>query len=263
MSKFIERLNEALHPAPQPMGFGRRSSESKKKRGILLVAALDKPYTEGLADIVGGADGVLLPVDSIPGSGEQTVKAIDGIPCGESLTSGDVSKLEAISKNGCDFVIFRADKMGLGLIQYEKMGKILEVDARIEDGILRTVSTLPVDAIFVRHEESEPSYFTFQDLMVFRHFTDFVSKPVMITVDAPLTEKEILALWEAGVDAMVVATGPGAAGETLKKLRQEIDKVTFPAQRRVSKREAVVPSITPEAPREEKEEEEDGDEEDE
>jgi hypothetical protein len=256
MSKFIERLNEALHPAPLPMGFNRKPAESRRKARILLIAAPDKTYSDGVADMVNGADAVLLPVDSIPGAGDATVKAIPNVPCGESLTSGDAPKLEAISKNGCDFIIFRADKMGLDILQYEKMGKILGVDAQIEDGILRTVNTLPVDAIFIRHEGSEPSYFTWHDLMVFRRFTDFVSKPIMVAVTAPLTEKEILALWEAGVDAMVVATGPGAAGETLKKLRQEIDKVTFPAQRRVSKREAIVPHIIPEAPKEEKEDEE-------
>ena len=261
MSKLIERLNEALRPAPVPMGFGRKAAEAKKKARVLLIAALDKPYTEGVAEMISGADGVLLPVDTAPGDVEATAKAIPDVPCGEWLATSDAKKLEALSKNGCDFAIFCADRMGLSIIRYEKLGKILEVDARIEDGILRSVNTLPVDAVFIRHEGSEPSYFTWHDLMIFRHISDFVSKPVMVTATVPLSEKEILPLWEAGVDALVVATGPGEASQMLKKLRREIDKVTFPAQRRVSKREAIVPPIRTEAPVVEKEEEEDGDEE--
>ncbi len=259
MSKFIDRLKEALRPTPQPMGFYRRTAETNKKAKVLLVAALDKPYTEGVADMISGADAVLLPVDSIPGAGDGTAKALGDIPCGEWLSGGDPAKLEALSKNGCDFVVFRADKMGLGISQIEKLGKILEIDTGIEDAILRTVNTLPVDAIFVRHEGEEPPFFTFHDVMVFRHFTDFVAKPIIVTVTNPLTDKDILALWEAGVDAMVVASGPGEAGQTIKKLRQELDRATFPAQRRVSKHEAVLPPFGAAPAKEEKEEEEEGD----
>jgi hypothetical protein len=261
MSKFIDRLKEALHPAPQPMGFGRRA-EAKKRARLVLVAALDRSYTEGLGDVLSAADGVLLPVDSPPGNVEVLSKAANGTPCGEWLSANDAPKLEALAKDGCDFLIFRPEKMGLNLLQYEKVGKIMEVDAQIEDALLRAAGTLPVDAVFVRHEESEPSYFTWRDLMVYRHFADFVGKPVMVTVTMPLTEKELLALWEAGVDALVVAAGPGTAGELLKRLRQEIDKVVFPAERRMSKREAVIPPSRAEAPTPQKEEEEeDGDEE--
>ncbi len=258
MSKFIERLNEALRPSPAPMGFGRRA-ESKKKARILLVAALDAAYTQGLTEMVSGADAVLLPAGSVPGDGEAEVKAPSGIPCGEWLTANEGSRIDSLAKNGCDFIVFRADKIGLSVLQYEKMGKVLEVDPQMEDGLLRTVGTLPVDAIFIHHEGEGPSYFTWHDLMVFRHFADSVSKPIIVTVAAPLSEKELLVLWEAGVDAMVVPAGSGAAGDLLKNLRQKIDGVVFPAERRPSKREATVPALTPEAPKEE--EEEDGDEE--
>jgi hypothetical protein len=263
MSKFIDRLNDVLHPAPQPMGFGRRV-ESKRKARVLLVAALDKSYADGVEGMVAGADGVILPVDSIPGEGEKTLKAVANAPSGEWLSNGAAGKLETIVKDNCDFVIFRPEKMGLGIVQYEKLGKVLEASTSIEDAILRTVASLPVDAVFVRHEGGEPSVFTFQDLMVVRHFAEFVGKPVMVAVTGPLTEKEILALWEAGVDAFVVATGPGDAAKLLKALRAELDKVTFPAQRRVAKKDAAtVPHIAPaqeEPAKEEEEEEEEGDE---
>lgn len=259
MSKFIDRLKEALHPAPQPMGFGRRT-ESKKKARIVLVAALDKAYTDGLVDVLTAADGVLLPVDSPPREIGALSKEANCVPCGERLSSGDGQKLESLTKNGCDFLIFRPEKMSLNLLQYEKIGKIMEMDTGIEDALLRSAGTLPVDAVFVRNDGSEPSYFTWHDLMVYRRFADFTGKPVIVTVAAPLTEKELLTLWEAGVDALVVAAGPGAAGELLKNLRQEIDKVVFPAERRANKREAVIPPLRAEAPAPEKEEE-DGDEE--
>ena len=260
MSKFIERLNEALRPPPLPMGFGRRAAEGKKKARILIVAALDKPYADAISEMVKGADAVILPVDTPAKDIEATVKAVSNLPVGEWLTANEPKKLETLIKDGCDFTIFRADRMGLSIIQYEKLGKIIEVDAHMEDSVLRTINSLPADAVFIRHEGTGPAYFTWHDLMVFRHIADFASKPIIVTVTAPVPEKEILPLWEAGVDALVIGTGPGEAGQMLQTLRQEIDKVTFPAQRRAGKREAVLPHVTPEAPVEEKEEE-DGDEE--
>jgi hypothetical protein len=258
MSKFIDRLKEALHPAPQPMGFGRRA-ETKKKARLVLVASLDKEYKEGLNDVFTAADAVLLPIDSPAKDIEALSKAANSKPAGEWFSGSDDKKLEALSKNGCDFLVFRPDKAGLNLLRYEKIGKILEVDMQMEDALLRAVATLPVDAVFVRHDASGQS-FTFQDLMVYRHFADFTSKPVMVTVTSPLTDKELLVLWEAGVDSIAVAAGPGAAGELLMKLRQEIDKVVFPAERRAAKHEGVVPPVREEAPAPQKEEE-DGDEE--
>jgi len=263
MSKFIERLNEAMRPPPIPMGFGRRAAEGKKKSRILLVAALDKPYADGIAEMVSGADAIILPVDTPAKDIEAAAKEIPDLPVGEWLTANDPKKLDALSKDGCDFTIFRADRMGLSVIQYEKLGKIIEVDAHTEGNILRTVNSLPADAVFIRHEGSEPSYFTWHDLMVFRHIADFTSKPIMVTATAPVSDREILPLWEAGVDALVVATGQGEAGKMLKTLRQEIDKVNFPAQRRTGKREAVLPRISPEAPAKPEEEEEQEEEDDE
>lgn len=257
MSKFIDRLKEALHPTPQPMGFGRRT-EIKKKARLVLVAALDKAYKEGLNDVFSAADAMLLPVDSPLKDIEALSKDAGGNPAGEWFSGSDNKKLDALAKDGCDFLIFRPEKAGLSLLQYEKIGKIMEVDMQMEDALLRAVATLPVDAVFVRHDASGQS-FTLQDLLVFRHFADFTSKPVMVTVTSPLTHKELLVLWEAGVDAIVVAAGPGAAGELLMKLRQEIDKVVFPFERRASKHEGVVPPVRAETPAPQKEEEEDDD----
>jgi hypothetical protein len=259
MSKFVDRLKEALNPVPQPMGFGRRA-ESRKKARLVLVAALDSSPAEGLEDILGAADAVLLPLDSDPVVLVRLSKAANGVPCGRWLSEKAAPALAALAQNGGDFVVFRAENTGLGLLQYEKLGKILEVDARIEDALLRTVGSLPVDGIFIRYEGNSLSYLTWRDLMVYRHFAEFTGKPVMIVVTAPLTEKELLVLWESGVDALVVSAGPGAAGDLLKKLREAIGKIVFPAERRPSKREAVVPAYRPDAPAPVKEEE-DGDEE--
>lgn len=258
MSKFIDRLKESVHPAPQPMGFARRV-ETKKKARLVLVTSLDKAYKEGLSDVFTAADAILLPDDTPTKDIEALSKASNGKPAGEWFSGSDDKKLEALAKDGCDFLIFRPENAGLNLLRYEKIGKILEVDTEIDDALLRSVATMPVDAVYVCYEADEKASFTFRDLMVYRHFADFTSKPVIVPVNTLLSDKELLVLWEAGVDALIVAAGPGAASELFRKIRQEIDKVVFPLERRAAKHEGVVPPVREETPAPAKEEEEDDD----
>ena len=62
-----------------------------------------------------------------------------------------------------------------------------------------------------------------------------------------VTPSELQALWQAGVDGVVVEVGVGQPAERLKELRQVIDKLVFPSPRKRKKAEVLLPYIGQEA----------------
>jgi hypothetical protein len=162
-------------------------------------------------------------------------------------------------KVGCDFVVFPATNTPLAVLQNDEVGKILEVEASLNEGLLRAANELPIDAVLIVGEEREDYFLTWQHLMLFQRFADLLTKPLLVSIPSKVTAGELQALWEAGVDSVVVEVGAGQPQDRLKELRQIIDKLAFPSPRRREKVEALLPHIGREpdiATTEEEEEEE-------
>ena len=51
-------------------------------------------------------------------------------------------------------------------------------------------------------------------------------------------------LWEVGVDCVIIEVGGDQPPARLKELRQAVDKLTFPPQRKRGKAEALLPCIS-------------------
>jgi hypothetical protein len=139
-----------------------------------------------------------------------------------------------------DFVVFSPEKMPLASGAAEKPGRVVGIPFDLEDSLARTVSELPVDAVIINSPGTAP--LTFQDLMRFRRLGDWISKPLLAVVPAPLTEEEIKALWDAGIDALVVSLTPENQA-AFKELRATLDDVSLTAKRKWMKARAIVPVI--------------------
>lgn len=239
MSKFIDKLKRASQGAPQPIGF-RRAEAVPVKAKIQLVARMGAGDIENLADYAAGADAALVPI-SKAGSGVEPLKkiskAMPDIPWGG--WPGDISagKIKQMVAHGCDFVVFTASGTPTVFPESDETGKILEVEASLDEGLLRAVNELPVDAVLVAPEQEGSGVLTWYQLMVFQRFADLLAKPLLVSVPARVSADELLVLWGAGVDGVVVEAG----AEGVKGLRQVIDKLTFPTPRKREKREALLP----------------------
>ncbi|MFH1639967.1 MAG: hypothetical protein ABIB93_06660 [Chloroflexota bacterium] len=255
MSVFIDRLKEIGRVAPQHMGFGKEIPPAQKPK-IALVASIAPVNAQDMASGIVGADAALLNLSRLAQG--QTLgeisRVMTDIPWGVRVQSGDPEKIEELSRSGCDFVVFQADKMPLSLVQYEKLGKILEVGTSLPDGLLRAINQIQVDAVFLRSED-KPSSLTWHDLMFFRHFADLLSKPLLVMASKEISSEELLVLWETGVDIVVVPVEE--AGRTVKELHEQIDGLTFSRKRQEKRQEAILPAFSRNAFREEEEEEED------
>ena len=243
MSRLIDRLSQVSEAVAQPMGFRITQPVSARPK-MQLVASLTEGDIDSLADYMTGADAGLLPISKL-GSGTKTLQkiseAMSEIPWGGRLGDSTQGKIKQMIKSGCDFVVFPAASTSLAIPQDDKVGKILQVEASLSEGLLRAVNELPVDAVLIGAEKEEEYTLTWYQLMLFQRFANLLTKPLMVAIPSNTTANELQILWGAGVDGVVVETGAEKAADELKRLRKVIDGLTFPTSRKREKREAVLP----------------------
>ncbi|GAI03531.1 unnamed protein product, partial [marine sediment metagenome] len=112
---------------------------------------------------------------------------------------------------------------------------------------LRAANELPIDAVLIAAEREGEYFLTWRHLMLFQRFAGLLTKPLLASIPLNVTANELQALWEAGVDGVVIEVGAEQPADKLKKLRQTIDKLTFPSPRKRGKAEALLPHIGREA----------------
>ena len=261
MSRLIDKLNRVSQTVPQPMGFMVAQPVSPKPK-LLLIASLTQVNVDGLADYVAGADGGLSHIhqSSEAKALQEVSQAISDIPWGVWLKDSGQPEIKQITKIGCDFMVFPAAKTSLAILQNEAVGRILEVEASLSDGLLRAINELPVDAVLIASELREDYFLTWYHLVLFQHFTNLLTKPLLVSISSNVTANELQALWETGVDGVIVEVEARQPAGRVSKLRQAIDKLTFPSQRKRGKAEALLPRIGGEPSTITIEEEEEGEE---
>ena len=127
------------------------------------------------------------------------------------------------------------------MVKGDDIGQILEVETAINEGLLRAVNELPVDAVLITVEEKEESFLTWQHLMLFQRFTELLTKSLLVLVPSGITGGELQALWSAGISGVVVEVTGAQPKDRMTELRQIIDKLEFPSARVARKTEAILP----------------------
>lgn len=248
MSRFIDRLKRVSQGAAQPMGFRMVSSAARPR--LSLVAHLAQPGIANIADYVAGADAGLISI-ARAGSGVKALKEL-----GRSLADivwggwlGDTSReeIEQIVAAGGDFVVLPVASSSLAVLEADDLGKILAVEASLDEGLLKAVNRLPVDAVLVVAEPEEEPPLTWRRLMSLQRLADILAKPLLVSIPSEVTADELQVLWETGVDGLVVEVEAGQPAARLGELRQMIDRLPPPSRGRRERKEALIPRITGEA----------------
>jgi hypothetical protein len=259
MSRLIEKFHEASKKAAPPMGF-RTARPVAAGPKILLIAGVEAATPEKRADFLENADGALL---RFTGTGftakaiQKIAASLPDIPWGIYLDDAETKKSAA--EAGADFVVFAIDSQVADTAQNDKTGKILQVESAMDDGLLRAVNDLPVDAVLAADMPESKSHLLWHELMILQHLANLLTKPLIVPAPLTIAEKELKAIWEAGVDGIVVEVDKVGAAR-LKELRQAIDKLPPRAGRKRGKVSVVLPRTageTPAAPPPDEEEEED------
>lgn len=258
MSRFIDKLNKISKVTHQPLGFKRAEAAPPKPKIQLVVSLAGKDITS-LAEQVNEADAVLVHIcRSISKPLEKLAQALPDILKGVWLENSAKVDVEDMIKAGGDFLVFPADS-SLTAIQNEEVGKILEVEASLSDGMIRAIGGLPVDAVLMKDELKEGHSLSWQNLLSFQRVADLAMKPLLVLVGSDVSADELQALWKAGTDAIVIEVTKEQSPGKVKELRQLIDSLIFQLPRRRQKTEAILPrsgGLTSLPPSHEEEEEE-------
>jgi hypothetical protein len=98
--------------------------------------------------------------------------------------------------------------------------------------------------------------------MQIQRLANLVVKPLLVTAPLNLAPGELKALWEAGVDGLVVAAGDGELAARLKELRQSVSELPPRTSRKRGRAEALLPRVSGATGKVAEEEEEEEEEED-
>jgi len=244
MSRLIDKFHRAQKTAAPPMGFrtARPATEAPK---ILLIASLDAGTPGNPATYLEGADAVLIRLEKTPANAkafQKITSSLPDIPWGKYGV--DVKKA---AEDDADFVVLAADSQITETPGSDKTGKILQVESSMDDGLLRAVNDLPVDAVLADDLYQGKESLVWHEMMVIQHLANMFSKPLIIPVPVGITEKELKILWDAGVDGIMVEAD-AARAEGFKDLRRAIDKLPARSGRKHGKVNMVLPRATAETP---------------
>ena len=219
MSRLIDILKRTEKPSFQPMGFmASRRKEMEPRLRLIAASGLDENDAPGL---IAASDAALFRMNkSTTAAG--AVKIINNIkpdiPWGIYMEDINSGKLNSLVKAGCDFIVFPATGAVSDMPETEDIGKIIEVDSSLDDGILRALNDLPVDAVVITDSLEQGTPLLWHQLMIFQHLTNLITKPVIMLLSAGIGKAELRALWDAGIDGIIPETAPGST-DKIKTLR--------------------------------------------
>jgi hypothetical protein len=255
MSRLINKFQKASRVAAAPMGF-RTARPAEQPPKMIVIAAVAAGTTAG-GDYLDGADAVLLRFSGTALTARSLQKITSSLPDIPWGLHDEEDNDKKGAETGADFIVLStASRTG----PLPEIGKILVVDSSLDDGLLRAVNDLPVDAVLVAGTDEEKGPLVWHQLMIFQHLANLVTKPLIVPVPADISEDELKILWDAGVDGIIVEAEEGRP-EALKSLRRVIEKLPPRAGRKRGRVNVILPRTggeTPQAapPDEEEEEEE-------
>jgi hypothetical protein len=180
-----------------------------------------------LADYISSADAAIIArVSTDQKTMTDVSRALPNTVWGLWLEGKSRQPLKAQITAGADFFIMPLDSES-DLSDIEKTGKILLVESSLSEGLIRTINELPVDAVLLAEGEAEKSAVTWHQLMLCQRFADLLSKPLLLSVPESVSSAGLKALWDTGVDGVVITVKTVKQAEKLKELRQIIDKSDF------------------------------------
>jgi len=240
MSRFIDKLKKQSVSAPSPIGF-RRALPTEAIPTILLVAGVTIDDAGSPINKIIGADAVLifdehdkLSTKMLP----KMVKPLSDTPWGIFMEDCG-NKSEAQADTGYDFIVTSPDCPISAVPQNEKTGKILQVESSMDNGLLRATNDLPVDAVLAADTFGESGTLVWHHLMILSNLAAMIRKPLIVPVPRTITGLELKALWDAGIEAVVVPVDT-ASGEDLKELH-EIAVKLLPRARKHGKADVILP----------------------
>ena len=254
MSKFLDVLERIRDGESAPLGFA--AARAQKLPGIALVGLVSGNHAAGIAaaavaDAVIVADG-----DGPDGLKELTAEAAS--PWGPRVSALGDEEAQAYQGAGADLLVFEMEGTTASALASEDIARVLCVETGIEEAELRAIAALPVDAFLVPMQQVEGPW-TLPDLASLGSISRRVDKYVLVQVSQPPGKKDLEALRDMGVSALVVDVA-GAGSQGLEELKTALLDMPRPTSKSRSRNRAILPGSAfspPETPPQEDDGEDD------
>ncbi len=206
MSKIGDRL-QRLHRTSKPIGFGFGTTAAQPRRMLLFVYVNSDLEEEMVRALLQRADGMVLGHHELcnGSSGCRALSGCDDTPIG-LWVGPEAGAVDDDSQIPLDFLMCDLDGPADALARKDR-GCLVVVDSDLEASRLRAVAELGVDAVVVRADSLDLSRVS--AIVACRRVHSVSGKPVVLQVNGVVETGQIVALWSAGVDALMVNADSG------------------------------------------------------
>lgn len=240
VSKFVDRLNSLGRSTGTPLGF-QRANQRSAEPPMLLVAGLSglAPEESELLVAENVQAGLILNSELDAGRISELIGAASGVPVGISLEAEQVGKVHDLAEAGCDFVVL--DRLApADTLEAGGVGRLLAIDESLDYTLARGINTLDVDAVLLNRIASSP--LTIHDLLLCHRLGSLLSKPIVARLEGSVSRADVVGLWKAGVDALVV--GPGQEESVYSDVAHAVGELPRSGRRTRGRWEAILPRNT-------------------
>lgn len=224
MSKLAEQMRRAARTEARPVGFTIAATTAR--RTMLVVAEVASDAASGITT----AD-ALLYAESV---GDAALKraAAGPLPVGVRVAKASRERVAALKAAGVDFVVI-GDESAAAALMEEGISYILDVPGEPSDTELRTMDSLPVEALLV---SSVDGALTIKRSVGLRRFVAFARKPLMMLYAGTPDGAELESLRELNVLLLLAPAASAAA------LREQVSQLP-PRRRRREESTVGVPGL--------------------
>ena len=242
MSRFIELLEKVGETAPAPLGFAAATGRAAAAPQIVLAArVLAGDLTDGPE--VAAADAAALLVETeypLPDAAAEALKdRLWGVRLTPSPSAYTVEQVEALVEQGCDFVVFESMDTEAAVLNDDDLGKIVTLDADVDEEVGRAVADLPFDAVLFRPGVGK-GRLALSDLVAVQRVRRLAGQPFVVEAPEGLEKADVEAMRNLGVEGLIVDVPPAARAEKTAAAIRSLRK--RPSRRRRS--DALVPGAS-------------------
>lgn len=211
------------------MGFG--AARAERLPGMALVGLVSSNHARGIGVAADAATDAVI-ISGVDGAEavKKLAEPLSPRPWGARVDSLSEGEARAHEDSGSDLLVFNLDGTAASALASEEIARVLCVEAGMDETQLRAIASLPVDAFLVPMTGASTSW-TLRDLATVGAISRRVDKYILVEVSQAPGKKDLEALRDIGVNALVLDVGVAGA-DKLKELRTALMEMPRPRSNR-------------------------------
>lgn len=250
MSKLADQIRRATRIETAPIGFAAAAARTRTPSLLLGIQIDLNAADQAKAAVEAGADVLLLTTERDATQAQGVMQIAGTAVVGLQPASLTPEVVEQAKQAGIDFLVIDAEQTPASMLLDEALGFVLLLSGDFSDALLRTIESLPIDAVLFS-DNAKP--LTIRRQLELRRLAGLTQKPLLLSIPPEISAAELEALRESGAVGVVVDAAQASALDRLSALRSAIDGLPPRRRRREEAPTPILPRVAtaPEAGEEE------------